>query len=317
MFLGTPPLIPPSASKEMFISQNLEFRSITETLINEIQTQRLRLHFAKLENDKLRQAAFGRVGKPKQTLDTSGARELTAEEHLNALQQHEQQPMLREQEKVDRQRERERQRDEQAAKKEQERSQKATDKVLGLAMTGFRAAENRLGPKQPRRRRQVADTESAGEDFGDISNPDEGSARETGPVPAPIIPATHAEAEPQPRPRPRPRRLARPPEPPLHLPPPTPHLGNTPAITAALPKYRAAQTRLPTIAGTVPHNDSIPSTSQPSHPVEPQPTHHRTVPTGVMGPPDAQNLIPGTSAAPPAANQRVTRSRAAAAGARA
>ncbi|KAG9225268.1 hypothetical protein CCMSSC00406_0007099 [Pleurotus cornucopiae] len=115
----------------------------------------------------------------------------------------------------------------------------------------------------------------------------------------------------------RPRCLARPPEPPLHLPPPTPHLGNTPAITAALPKYRAAHTRLPTIAGTVPHNDSILSTSQPSHPVEPQPTHHRTVPTSVMGPPDAQNLIPGTSAASPAANQCVTRSRAAAAGARA
>ncbi len=109
MFLGTPPLIPPSVSNEMFISQNLEFHSITETLINEIQTQQLRLHVAKLENDKLRQAAFGRAGKPKQTLDTSGAHELTAEEHLNALQQHEQQLMLREQEKVDRQREREHQ----------------------------------------------------------------------------------------------------------------------------------------------------------------------------------------------------------------
>ncbi|KAF9487186.1 hypothetical protein BDN71DRAFT_1458752 [Pleurotus eryngii] len=302
MFLGTPPLIPHSASKDMFISQNLELRSITETLINEIQTQRLRLHFAKLENDKLRQAAFGRAAKPKQTLDTSSARKLTAEEHLNALQQHEQQPMLRKQEKVDQQQEREHQRDEQAAKKEQERSQKAMDKVLGLAMTGFRAAENRLGPKQPHRRRcQVANAESADEDFGDISSSDEGSARETGPVPAPIMPSTHAEAEPQPHPRPRPRHLARPPEPSLHLAPPPPHPENIPSINAAL-------------ARTVPHNDPVPSTSQP---VEPQSTHHRTVPTSSMGPSDAQNLIPDTSAAPPAANQHVTWSRAAAAGVRA
>ncbi|KAF9487234.1 hypothetical protein BDN71DRAFT_1458729 [Pleurotus eryngii] len=315
MFLGTPPLIPHSASKDMFISQNLELRSITETLINEIQTQRLRLHFAKLENDKLRQAAFGQAAKLKQTLDTSGARELTAEEHLNALQQHEQQPMLWEQEKVDQQQERERQRDEQAAKKEQERSQKAMDKVLGLAMTGFRAAENRLGPKQPRHCRcQVANAESVGEDFRDISSSDEGSAQETGPVPAPIMPSTHAEAELQPCPRPRPCHLAWPPEPSLHLAPPPPHPENIPSINAALARSRAARTRLPTIPGAVPHNDPIPSTSQP---VEPQSTHHRTVPTSSMGPSDAQNLIPDTSAAPPAANQRVTRSRAAAAGVRA
>ncbi|KAF9491097.1 hypothetical protein BDN71DRAFT_1510648 [Pleurotus eryngii] len=191
------------------------------------------------------------------------------------------------------------------------------DKVLGLAMTGFRAAENRLGRKQPRRRRQVANAESMGEDFGDVSSSDEGSARETGPAPAPIMPSTHAEAEPQPRPRPRPRRLARPPEPSLHLAPPPPHSENIPSINAALARSRAARTCLPTIPGAVPHNDSVPSTSQP---VEPQ-SSHRTVPTSAMGPSDAQNLIPDTSAAPPtappAANQRVTRSRAAAAGARA
>ncbi len=156
MFLGAPPQIPHTASKEMFISQNDELRLITEALMSEIQTQRLRLHFAKIENDKLRQVAFGRP-KPKQALDTSGARELTAEEHLKALQEHEQQPIIREQAKVDRQREREHQREEQVARKEREKEQKAIDKLLGLAMTGFRAAEVRLGPKHTRRRRPVAD----------------------------------------------------------------------------------------------------------------------------------------------------------------
>ncbi|KAF9489320.1 hypothetical protein BDN71DRAFT_1435466 [Pleurotus eryngii] len=86
-----------------------------------------------------------------------------------------------------------------------------------------------------------------------------------------------------------PHHLAQPPEPCLHLGPPPPHPKNIPSINAALARSHAAQTCLPTISGAVPHNNPVPSTSQP---VEPQSTHHRTVPTSAMGPSNARTSFP-------------------------
>lgn len=176
MYIGPPPALPTSSSKELFITQNRELRNITETLYSQVQTDRMQLHICTLEIDRLRRLAYttGHTA-AKAKADGSGARHMTSEQALKALEENEAQAEAKEAEKVQRLEDREKKKlekqardDAKAAAKEaavqkrqeaailrrDEAARKAADRELERAMRGLVAAEKANRPA--RRQRRVA-----------------------------------------------------------------------------------------------------------------------------------------------------------------
>ncbi|KAF9490218.1 hypothetical protein BDN71DRAFT_1454747, partial [Pleurotus eryngii] len=231
MYIGPPPALPNSSSKELFILQNQELRNITQTLYSQVQTDRMQLHICTIEIDRLRRLAYGNNDRKtmKAKLDGSGARHMTSEQALQALQDTEEQAKDKEQGKVQRAEDREKKKqakqvqdEEKAAQKrataekrqqtaerrKEEAQRKALDSTIEKAFRGLVAAEKALikASRPVRRRRRLAEGDD--KDYEAIVLPASGSDDDSGPdaplrpPPTPAPPPTH--------PRPLPRRLQRP-----------------------------------------------------------------------------------------------------------
>ncbi|KAG5223238.1 hypothetical protein IMY05_C1151000700 [Salix suchowensis] len=167
MYIGLPPALPNSSSKELFILQNQELRNITQTLYSQVQTDRMQLHICTIEIDRLWRLAYGNNDRKtmKAKLDGSGARHMTSEQALQALQDTEEQAKDKEQGKVQRAEDREKKKqakqvqdEEKAAQKrataekrqqtaerrKEEAQRKALDSTIEKAFRGLVAAEKAL-----------------------------------------------------------------------------------------------------------------------------------------------------------------------------
>lgn len=102
MYIGPPPSLPRSSSKELFVSQNQELRNIVQTLYAQVQTDRMQLHICTIEIDRLRQLAHSNRERTaaKAKADGSGARHMTSVQALRALQDNEEQAEAKEADKV-------------------------------------------------------------------------------------------------------------------------------------------------------------------------------------------------------------------------
>ncbi|KAF9498585.1 hypothetical protein BDN71DRAFT_1443500, partial [Pleurotus eryngii] len=53
MYIGPPPALPTTSSKELFVLQNRELRNIVQTLYTQVQTDHMQLHICTLKIDRL------------------------------------------------------------------------------------------------------------------------------------------------------------------------------------------------------------------------------------------------------------------------
>lgn len=182
MYIGPPPALPTSSSKELFILQNQELRNVTQTLYSQVQTDRMQLHICTIEIDRLRRLAYGNNDRNtvKAKLDGSGARHMTSEQALQALQDTEEQAKAKVQDKVQRAEDREKKKqakqvqdEEKAAQKrataekrqqtaerrKEEAERKALDSAIEKALRGLLAAEKAVikASRPARRRRRLAE----------------------------------------------------------------------------------------------------------------------------------------------------------------
>ncbi|KAF9487313.1 hypothetical protein BDN71DRAFT_1458649, partial [Pleurotus eryngii] len=219
MYIGPPPALPNSSSKELFILQNQELRNITQTLYSQVQTDCMQLHICTIEIDRLQQLAYGNNDQNTMKAKLDGSA-------LQALQDTEEQAKAKEQGKMQRAEDHEKKKqakqvqdEEKAAQKrataekhqqtaeqrKEEAQRKVLDSTIEKAFHGLVAAEKALikASRPVRCCWQLAEGDN--EDYEAIVLPASSSDDDSGPD-APVQPPPTL-APPPTRLCPLPRRL--------------------------------------------------------------------------------------------------------------
>ncbi|KAF9488763.1 hypothetical protein BDN71DRAFT_1435896 [Pleurotus eryngii] len=149
MYIGLPPALPNSSSKELFILQNQKLHNITQTLNSQVQTDHMQLHICTIEIDQLWWLTYGNNDRNtvKAKLDGSGevkAKEQGKVQHTEDRKKKKQAKQVQDEEKAAQKRATVEKCQQTAEWQKEEAQWKALDSTIEKAFCGLIAAEKAL-----------------------------------------------------------------------------------------------------------------------------------------------------------------------------